>query len=106
VGVSGDSSGEDSSSAAPEGSGSSERGASQLYPRGGFYPGPLGGPPGGGGGLLGSGNTGVNANPVPQAGAPPSANGSLKGMALAIFDGNRKNTKQFIQEFTLYHMIN
>jgi hypothetical protein len=30
----------------------------------------------------------------------------LKGTAPAIFDGNRKNTKQFTQEFTLYRMIN
>jgi hypothetical protein len=33
-------------------------------------------------------------------------NGSLKGTALAIFNGTRKNTKQFIQEFTIYQMIN
>jgi hypothetical protein len=37
---------------------------------------------------------------------PHSANGSLKGTAPSIFDGNRKNTKQFTQEFTLYRMIN
>jgi hypothetical protein len=45
-------------------------------------------------------------NPVPQAGVLLSANGSLKGTAPAIFDGNRKNTKQFTQEFTLYCIIN
>ncbi len=33
-------------------------------------------------------------------------NSSLKGMVLAIFNGTRRNTKQFTQEFTLYHMIN
>ena len=33
-------------------------------------------------------------------------NGGLKGTTLAIFNGNRKHTKQFTQEFTLYRMIN
>jgi hypothetical protein len=106
VGASSNLSSEDSSSTASRGGGPLGRGASQPYPRGGFYPGPPGGLPGGGGGLLGSGNIGVNVNPALQAGAPLSMNGSLKGMALAIFNGNRKNTKQFMQEFTLYHMIN
>jgi len=37
--------------------------------------------------------------------APPM-NGGLKEMTLAIFDSNRKHTKQFTQEFTLYRMVN
>jgi len=56
--------------------------------------------PGGGGGDLDQG-------PLPQGGLPlPPANGSLKEMAPAIFNGNRRNMKQFTQEFTLYWMIN
>jgi len=48
-----------------------------------------------------------NAGPTPQAGPQStSANGSLKGTVLTIFDGNRKNMKQFTQEFTIYQMIN
>jgi hypothetical protein len=45
--------------------------------------------------------------PAPQAGPQlTSTNGSLKGTVPTIFDGNRKNTKQFTQEFTIYQMIN
>ena len=33
-------------------------------------------------------------------------NGGLKGTPPAIFNGNRENTKQFSQEFSLYRMIN
>jgi hypothetical protein len=33
-------------------------------------------------------------------------NGSLKGIMPAIFDRNRKNIRQFTQEFILYRMIN
>jgi len=33
-------------------------------------------------------------------------NGGLKGTTPAIFNGNCKNTKQYMQEFTLYRMIN
>ena len=33
-------------------------------------------------------------------------NGGLKEMTLAIFDSNRKHTKQFTQEFTLHRMVN
>jgi hypothetical protein len=55
--------------------------------------------------VRGGGNQ--NAGPAPQAGPQStSTNGSLKGTALTIFDGNRKNTKQFTQEFTIYRMIN
>lgn len=37
---------------------------------------------------------------------PSSDSRDLKGTAPAIFDGNRKNMEQFMQEFTLYQMIN
>jgi hypothetical protein len=79
----------------------------QPYLREGPYSGPPGGLPGGGGGppMGGSGNQ--NVGPAPQASPQStSANGSLKGTVLTIFDGNRKNTKQFTQEFTIYRMIN
>jgi hypothetical protein len=36
----------------------------------------------------------------------PATDGGLKGTTPTIFDGNRKNTKQYTQEFTLYRMIN
>ena len=76
---------------------------SQPYPRGGPYSGPPGGPPGGGGGPPVGGGGNQNAGPAPQAGPQStSANGSLKGTVPTIFDGNRKNTKQFTQEFTIY----
>ncbi len=49
----------------------------------------------------------LQANPALSTGQPlPLGNRSLKGIAPAIFDGNRKNTRQFTQEFTLYRMIN
>jgi len=74
---------------------------------GGGYGGPPGGPLGGGGGWPGGGNVGANPVPVPQVGQPPVfMNGGLKGTVPANFDGNRKNTKQFTQEFSLYRMIN
>ncbi len=76
---------------------------------GGGYGGPLNGPPGGGGGggPGDSGGGGANPNPLLHAGLQaPFANGGLKGTAPIIFNGNRKNTKQFMQEFTLYRMIN
>ena len=65
----------------------------------------LGGPPGG---LLDGGrNSGANQVPAQPIGPiSPPVNRGLKGTALAIFDGNRKHTKQFTQEFTLYRMIN
>jgi len=48
--------------------------------------------------------------PIMLQGLPPlmpiAVNRSLKGTTLSIFDGNRKNSKQFMQEFTLYRMIN
>jgi hypothetical protein len=77
------------------------------------YSGPPAGPLGGGGG----GHPGGGSGRPPGGGAglpnmphgippPLPANGSLKGTAPSIFDGNHKNTKQFIQEFTLYQIIN
>jgi hypothetical protein len=58
--------------------------------------------PGGGGS-----SRGLNLLPVPLFGPPvPTTNGGLKGTMPAIFNGNRKNTKQYTQEFTLYRMIN
>ncbi len=78
---------------------------SQLPPRRDLLNGPSGGPLGGGDVLGGNRATGPQ---VPlQMGAPLlTVNGSLKGTTLVIFNGNQKNTKQFTQEFTLYHMIN
>jgi hypothetical protein len=74
--------------------------------RGGPYDDPLGGPLGGGGNP-GGGNGEGHPNPPLQGRVPTlPTHGSLKGTPLAIFNGNRKNTKQFTQEFTLYHMIN
>ncbi len=50
---------------------------------------------------------GANLVPVPQVGQPLAfMDGGLKGTVPANFDGNRKNTKQFTQEFSLYRMIN
>jgi len=75
--------------------------------RGGPLSGPPSGPPGGGnaGPVDAGGN--VNLAPPPQVGLQhPPAHGGLKRTALAIFDGNWKNTKLFMQEFTLYRMIN
>ena len=81
---------------------------SQLHSGGGYGGLPNGLPGGGGGSGLGdSGGGGANPNPLPHAGPQvPFVNGRLKGTAPAIFDGNCKNTKQFMQEFTLYRMIN
>ena len=99
-----------------DGEGFAPRGSSPLgqsYPQGGPYAelpgGPPRGPPGGGGGGgppmggRGNQNTGLPLQVGPQQGF---VNGSLKGIALTIFDRNRKNTKQFTQEFTIYRMIN
>ena len=86
---------------------------SRYYPQGNPYPGLPARPPGGGGG----GHPGGGSGRPPGGGAGPPialqgillllpANGSLKGTAPSIFDGNRKNMKQFTQEFILYQMIN
>ena len=49
----------------------------------------------------------MNPNPPLHTGPlVPFVNGGLKGTIPTIFDGNHKNTKQFMQEFTLYRMIN
>ena len=106
LGVGGRQSGDDSEGFAPGGSGSLSGPPGQSYLRGGPYAGPPGGPPEGGGLLMG-GRGNQNVGPPPQIGPQQAfANGSLKGTALTIFDGNRKNTKQFTQEFTIYRMIN
>src|SRR6266851_4533032 len=94
-------------------------GSGQLPQGGGSYGGPLGGPPeggygglpegllGGGGGWLGGGNVGANPVPTPQVRQPlVFTNRGLKGTVPTNFDGNRKNTKQFTQEFSLYRIIN
>ena len=84
------------------GHGPPPRDPGQPYPGGGGYGGPPGGLPGGGGGAGGAGPI-----PMPQIGPHAlTANGGLKGTTPTIFDGNRKHTKQFTQEFTLYRMIN
>src|SRR6266853_3441940 len=73
----------------------------QPNPQGGDPGDPPGGPPSRGGGSR------ANQGLVHPAGSLPlPMNGGLKGTAPAIFDGNRKHTKQFTQEFTLYRMIN
>jgi hypothetical protein len=79
--------------------------------RGGPPNGPPGGPPGSplGNGGAGPGDVSRNDHPIPlpPAGLPPPATyGGLKGTTPMIFDGNRKSTKLFMQEFTLYRMIN
>jgi hypothetical protein len=51
----------------------------------------------------GNQNTGLPLQVGPQQGF---MNESLKGTVLTIFNRNRKNTKQFTQEFTIYRMIN
>ena len=73
---------------------------------GGGYGSPPGRPPEGGGGVLGWG-AGANQPLAPQVGQQLLAvNGRLKSTTPAIFNGNRENTKQFSQEFSLYRMIN
>jgi hypothetical protein len=110
-GVGGGVPGEDGSGLAPGGAGPLPRRAGQPYLRGGWYPGPPAGPPGGRGppgrGPPGGGDAAPQVNPALPIGQPsPQGNGSLKGTTPTIFDGNRKNTRQFTQEFTLYRMIN
>src|SRR6266851_1134657 len=99
--------GRDGSDGPLSGSGSHlSGGLGQLYQRRGPYCGPLNEPPGGGG-MPGGGGGDPDPGPPPQGRLPcPLVNGSLKGTAPAIFDGNRRNMKQFTQEFTLYWMIN
>jgi len=93
-------------SAVPRGSSPASGTLSQLYPREGLYNDPSEGPPGGGGNP-GGGSGDSHPNPLPQIRVlAPSMNSSLKGTPPTIFDGNCKNTKQFMQEFTLYHIIN
>ena len=77
----------------------------------GGHGGPPGSLPGGGGSSSGApgegGGRGPNPLPVPPFRLPaPATNGGLKGTMPAIFNGNRKNTKQYTQEFTLYRLIN
>lgn len=76
-------------------------------PPGGSYRGAPGGAPGGPPGGSGGGPEGANLFLVPQiTQLPPFVSGGLKGTPPMNFDGNRKNTKLFTQEFSLYHMIN
>lgn len=57
--------------------------------------------------MLGGGRGNLDLGLPLQARLPlPPMNGSLKGTSLAIFDGNQRNMKQFMQECTLYQMIN
>ena len=108
IGPSGRQDGEEGHSFAYGGGGPPPGEPGQLHLGGGY-----GGLPNGllggsrGGGLGDSGGGGVNPNPLLHAGLQaPFANGGLKGTAPMIFNGNCKNTKQFMQEFTLYRMIN
>jgi hypothetical protein len=90
----------------PRGSGLVPGSPSQPYLGRGPYDDPLGGPLGGGGNPGGGDGEG-HLNPPPQGGAlTPPMHSSLKGTPPAIFNGNCKNTKQFMQEFTLYCLIN
>ncbi len=67
------------------------------FPRGGGYPGgggvPLGGPPGGGWG----------PPPIPM---PQAQQGKLVGEPPTIYDGDRKKTTLFINEWELYWAVN
>ena len=78
---------------------------SQPNSGGGYLPGGLLG--GGGGGPGGSDGQG-NAHPGQAilGVQNPLMNGGLKGTTPATFNGNQKHMKQFMQEFTLYKMIN
>jgi len=107
LGMGGQQSGDDGEGIMPRGDGPPPGHPGQSYLRGSPYSRPPGGPLGGGGGPPMGGGGNQDAGPPPPVGHPPTlANGSLKGTAPTIFDGNRKNTKQFTQEFTIYRMIN
>jgi hypothetical protein len=71
--------------------------------------GPPARPPGGGGGPPTGGLPG-GAAPTPAAAAVPNIpriqNGTLKGAVPTTFDGDHAKTDQFIQEFSLYQVIN
>jgi Retrotransposon gag protein len=83
-------------------------------PPGGGQPGGGGGQPGGppGGGQPGGGGGGPPAGgPAPAAAAAPAAPAPVNGRTLngsppQIFDGSRNKSDVFIQEFSLYQMIN
>jgi hypothetical protein len=92
------------------------QGGGQSGPPGGGAPsgqptgrGPPTGPPGGGGGLPMGGPPGGVA-PAPTAAAVPNLPGiqnrALKGAVPTTFDSDRAKTNQFIQEFSLYCVIN
>jgi len=107
LGMGGQQSRDDGEGIMPRGDGPPSGHPGQSYLRGSPYSRPPGGPLGGGGGPPMGGGRNQDAGPPPPVGHPPTlANGSLKGTAPTIFDGNRKNTKQFTQEFTIYRMIN
>src|SRR5216683_2107602 len=102
-GMGGQQSGDDGKGIMPGGGGPLSGHLGQLYSQGSPYSRLPGGPPGREGGLPMGGGGNQDVGPPPPVGHPPTlANGSLKGTAPTIFDGNRKNTKQFTQEFTIY----
>ena len=70
-------------------------------PPGGGKPGGIGGNPGGGGGNPGGnpGGGGGRGNPIP----PPD---KLSGQQATIFDGNRRRSEGFIQEWNIYRGLN
>ena len=68
-------------------------------PPGGGNPGGGGGNPGGGGGNPGGGGGGGGGNPV----APHD---KLSGQQPTLFDGDRKKSEAFMQEWTIYRGIN
>jgi hypothetical protein len=71
---------------------------------------PAGGQPGGGGG--GGGGSGGGGQPAAgqqaagQAAATPPCAEPLKGMIPQIFEGNRKDTERFMQQFGAYRFLN
>ena len=80
------------------------------YPRGGGFPG--GGVPGGGGGYPGGGGPpgagppgGGGWGPPPVQVPQPQA-GKLVGETPSIYDGDRKNTQLFINQWELYWGVN
>jgi hypothetical protein len=69
---------------------------------------PTGGQPGGGGGGGGGsgGQPAAGQQAAGQAAAAPPRTEPLKGMIPQIFEGNRKDTERFMQQFGAYQFLN
>jgi hypothetical protein len=67
---------------------------------------PARGQPGGGGGGGGGGQPAAGQAAAGQAAAAPPRNEALKGMIPQIFQGDRKDTEHFMQQFGAYHFLN